>query len=194
MTAAAIRTTGGVPVFLADAGEPHPRSGQLAHPSLRLDEARLRPQRERVRVRQQRLHPLRGAERRQCLVESALREAQETPCVMPDQLAARLTVWTQGALGPPEPPLGLIEPSEPHQSNRSRGQGGEDDWILAPAVRVCDPHRLLAELQPLRQRQAGPRAGDPEVTETRNLEPGAPGSAGQLERLLEVPPGVIDSR
>ena len=89
-----------------------------------------------------------------------------------DQLAGGFTLRTQGALRPLEPPPGLIEPSEPHEGDRSRGQGGEDDRILPPAVRVCDPHRLLAELKPLRQRRARQRAGDPEVTRHWISRPG----------------------
>ena len=111
-----------------------------------------------------------------------------------DQLGAGLPIRVQRALRPHEPMLGLVEAPEPQQGHRAGGQAGDDDRIVAPAVRIGVPHRLVAELEPLGERHPGPRARDPEMTEGADLEPGAPGAACQRQRLLEVAPRVIQPR
>ena len=148
MTAAAMRHLGGAALGIADLGDRRPRRGQLTQAYLRLQQARPRAQREWVLVGQQRLHPL-----------APPRTPSAPPRAGRARDAARPRAWctissvpgspsgSQRALRPLEPPLGLIEPPEPQQGHRSRGQGGDDDRILAPAVRLGDPHRLLAELR-----------------------------------------------
>ena len=180
-----------VALLLADVVERRTCGGQLPHARLRLQHARPHDRRECVLAGQQTLHPRRGAERRQRLPERAAREAQKSSCIVHDQLGAGLTARTQRAPRPLEPLLGLIQAPQPEQGHRSRGQGGDDHLILAPAVRIDNPHRLLAQLEPRGEREAGQRAGDPEVSETRDLEPRSSRATSQRQPLLEVAPGII---
>ena len=87
-----------VAVVRADLGERRTRRGQLAHACLRLKYAGAAGQGKWMLAREQRLHPFRGAERGESLVESALRQAEETSCIVHDQLAARLTIRMERAL------------------------------------------------------------------------------------------------
>ena len=104
--------------------------------------------RERVLPLERRLHPLRGAELGQRLLEPALPEPHEGPREMEDGLRFELPRRRLRTSDPVEPPLGLVEATEPRQRGRGRRDRGREDAMGSPSVGVGDRHRLLAQPQP----------------------------------------------
>ena len=97
-------------------------------------------------------------------------------------------------VGTIQPPLGLVEPAQPHERDPADRQRRGDDRLLAPSERFGPRDRLLGVVDPVEDRASRVRPGDPEMGEAADLEVRAFRLLCQGQSLLEVAARLVGSQ
>jgi hypothetical protein len=175
----------GVPLTRVEPGNGDFDALGFTQPEQGVQQAGLRPLRQRMRCREPLGQPFGGAEGGQCLVPAAAGELEHPAGRVQQYPGRRLGPGLQGALGVVKPRFCLRELSLPDQRVTVSRAGDRGDWFLAPAVRPGQLDRLCAHLS--RDRE-GPLPRDRrQVCQALEFERGLPDLAGKREALLQVP-------